>query len=109
MTTKQKQQDRETNARTLITTYYKPGKGAKKDIIRVTRGSNRDEIVPNISRAMTTGRYHMDNLYAGLAISEDGETGELLCVATYKPGESFKVKFVGDVTNPICITDIPED
>ena len=89
------------NPRTLITTYYGPGKGKNKPIVRITRGSQREEAIANISRHMLRNDYG-----AVVADVVDSETGELLAVATYHIGESFKVVFVSDVIHPICVTDI---
>lgn len=98
------------STKNLVTTYYAHAtKGRHKVKIKVTRGSNRDEIVPNIARMMTSGRASKDGLYAYVAETIDEETMELLCVAKYDMGNKFHVLFESDVTRPICVMDIPED
>lgn len=89
--------------RTLVTTYYGPGKGSNKPVVKITRGLHRDELVPNISRKMVQNAYG-----AVVAEAVDDETGELLLVCTYAIGARFAVIFEADVTNPVCVTDIPK-
>lgn len=85
--------------RTLITTYYGPGK--HKPVVKTTRSSIRDEVGPNVLRHMTRNDYG-----AVVAVVHDCETAELLLVATYAIGKKFQVVFESDVKNPVCITDI---
>lgn len=90
--------------RSIVTTYYGPGRGKKKPVVKVTRGSNPMEVVANISRNMMNNRYG-----AVVAESHDEEYGELLCVATYHIGETFRVVLERDPMKPICITDFDEE
>jgi hypothetical protein len=86
--------------RTIKTEYYRPGK--HKVPYKVTYGSNRIEVLPNITRNMMLNKYGAD-----VAMAYDEEYGELLLVATYKIGERFRVVFEGDVHQPVLITDFP--
>lgn len=88
--------------RNLITTYHGPGR--KHPVVKTTRGSNRDEILPNICRHMTRNDYG-----AVVAECHDEDTGELLLVVTYWIGTKLQVMFEADVTKPICITNIKEE
>ena len=81
--------------RNLTTTYL----GPKHATLKITRGSNREEILPNICRHMTRNDYS-----ANVAECHDEDTGELLLVVTYFLGKKLTVAFEGDVKNPICIT-----
>lgn len=87
------------NTRTIKTTYYGPGRGKNKPVLKTTMGSNRDEIGPNIMRHMTRNDY-------GSVVAEayDIETAELLLVATYEIGRKFQTVFEADVSNPVCVT-----
>ena len=92
--------------RTIKTTYYgaSPGRGKKKPVVRITRGSNIKECLPNVARFMTTNpRWN-----AEVAEVVDEAYGELLLVATYFPGEKFNVVFEQDVTRPVCIFNLDE-
>lgn len=86
--------------RTLITTYY----GPRKAVLKKTRGSRIEELLPNIMRHFTRNDYG-----ATVAESIDEETGELLFVVSYRIGEKLQVVFERDVKRPVCVTDIPED
>jgi hypothetical protein len=92
--------------RIIKTTYYgQPHKkGGKKPVVKVTYGSNPLEVLPNITRHMVRNDYG-----AVVASAEDTEYGELLLVATYFIGESFKVGFEQDVRRPVCVTNIEEE
>lgn len=85
--------------RNLVTTYYGPGR--KRPVTKTTRGSRREEILPNICRNLTRNAYG-----AVVAECHDEETGELLLVVTYWIGAKLAVVFEQDVTHPICITNI---
>lgn len=87
--------------RTLVTTYYGPGRGKDKPIVKVTRGSRLEEVAANISKHMTQNHYG-----ATVASTQDEETGQLLLTATYHIGESLKFYFFADVDRPICLMDV---
>jgi hypothetical protein len=91
--------------RIIKTTYYgqPERKGGKKPVVKVTYGSNPLEALPNVTRRMVR---NLDG--AVVASVEDTEYGELLLVATYFIGESFKVQFERDVTRPVCVTNIED-
>ena len=85
--------------RPLITTYYGPGK--HKPVVKITRSSRIEETLPNIVRHMTANDY-------GAVVAEcvDEEYGELLYVATYMIGESFKVMFQKQTSKVVCVTNL---
>jgi hypothetical protein len=85
--------------RTIITTYYGPGKA--RPIVKINRSSRRDEALPNVCRHMTNNDY-------GAVVAEvvDEGTAELLLVVTYHMGENMRVAFKSDVRHPVCITNI---
>lgn len=87
-------------SRTLVTTYFGPGRA--RPTVRTTRGSRREEVLPNICRHMTRNDYG-----AVVAECHDEETAELLLVVTYFIGKKLNVAFEADASNPICITEIP--
>jgi hypothetical protein len=90
--------------RTIQTTYYGPGRGKKKPVVRVTYGSNRHEILPNIMRRLT------QNLDGAVVVEViDQEYGELLLVVTMWPGESIRVVFKQDVKNPVLCTNFSKE
>lgn len=94
-----------TGPRIIKTTYFgqPERKGGKKPVVKVTYGSNPLEVVTNITRRM------MRNLDgAVVASAEDVEYGQLLCVATYFIGESFRVAFMADAKRPVCVTNIED-
>ena len=85
-------------------TYYgmAPGRGQKKPVVRVTRGSNIGEVLANVSRFMTR------NPKWGAVVAEvtdEANFNEVLLVATYFPGEKFAVVFEQDVARPVCLLD----
>lgn len=87
--------------RTIKTTYYGAGRGKKKPVVQTTRGSRIEEAAANVVRWMTRKNRHL----AVVAEVVDTTYGELLFVATYFPGEQFKIQFEKDVTRPVCITN----
>lgn len=88
--------------------YYGPkigrGKDAKRVLIKTVRGSNIEEVNANVARWMT----RKNRWYAEICDVTDETYGELLLVATYLPGESFKIVFERDVTRPVCVTYFEE-
>lgn len=89
------------NIRTLKTTYYGPGRGKDKPIVKVTHSSRRIEALPSVCRHMQANDYG-----AVVAMVHDEETAELLLVVTYTIGSKLQVVFEADVKNPVCLTDI---
>jgi hypothetical protein len=84
--------------RPFQTTYYGPGRGKKKPIVKITYGSNRHEILPNIMRRLT------QNLDGAVVVETiDVEYGELLLVVTMFPGEAIRVAFK-KATHPVLVT-----
>lgn len=83
--------------RLIQTTYYGPGR--KKVPVKITRGSNRHEILPNIMRRLTQ---NLDGAVVVEAI--DLEYHELLLVVTMFPGESIRVVFKKAV-HPVLVTN----
>lgn len=88
------------STRTIKTTYYGPGRGKNKPIIKVTRGSRIGECLPNVTRMLT------QKLRGDAVVAEvyDETYGELLLVVTYYPGEKLQTLFEQDVNRPVCIT-----
>ncbi len=89
--------------RPLRTVYYDNTRCRDEDVILVTHGSNRNEIIPNIVRRLSSGKES-----AVLVESYDEDTAELLAVVTYKVGRTIHVSFHANVGHPICITNIQE-
>lgn len=83
--------------RHLVTTYFGPGKS--KPVVKTTRGSRIEEVVPNISRHMTQNDYG-----ATVASVHDDNTGQLLVTATYFIGAKLNFQF-HDADTPICVTN----
>lgn len=89
--------------RTIKTTYYgpSPSRGKKKPAVQTTHGSRIEEAAANVVRWMTRKNRHL----AVVAEVVDTTYGELLLVATYFPGEQFRIVFEKDVTRPVCVTN----
>lgn len=89
--------------------YYGPkigrGKDAKRPRVKTIRGSNIAEVNANVARWMT----QKNSFGAEIADVTDETYGELLCVATYLPGEKFQIVFERDVHRPVCVTDFEGD
>jgi hypothetical protein len=83
--------------RPIQTTYYGPGR--KKPVVKVTHGSNRHEILPNIMRRLTQ---NLDGATVVEVIDVENH-GELLLVVTMFPGESIRVAFK-KATHPVLVT-----
>jgi hypothetical protein len=90
--------------RSIQTTYYGPGKGRKKPVVKVTHGSNRHEILPNIMRRLTQ---NLDGAVVVEAIDLENHN-ELLAVVTMWPGDQIRTVLKGDVTRPIFATHFKE-
>jgi hypothetical protein len=91
----------------FIYTYYgpSPGRGKKKPVVKIYRGSNIGEISANVARWMTRTARGM----AVVGEVHDEEYGELLLVASYFPGEKFQIIFEQDTTKRVFITKLTED
>lgn len=88
-------------SRNLKTTYYGPtDPGSPKSILRTTYGSNRAEVLPNISRRLTQ---NLDGAVVVECIDTDNYD-DLIMVVTMWPGEGIKVPFVGNVKHPTLLT-----
>lgn len=87
--------------RTIKTTYYGPGRGKNKPVIKITRGSRIGECLPNVTRMLT------QKLRGDAVVAEvyDETYGELLLVVTYYPGEKLQTVFEHDVNRPVCLTN----
>lgn len=92
-----------TTGRNLKTTYYGPSDpGSPKSIMKITYGSNRVEVLPNITRRLTQ---NLDGAVVVETIDIDNHD-ELIMVVTMWPGDEIRVPFVGDVKKPVLLTNL---